>query len=104
MADAPTPSDDRWDVQRRFIRIVEHHDNGMVEFEFAVGEPELFVEMLLPQAAFEAFCAAQGVAVPVSPLAPAAAAAADSLDEQARRDLQWTLHDAVARPGGPHPH
>lgn len=99
----PDPS---FDPRKRFIRLVERRADGMVEFEFAVGEPELFVEMLLPQAAFEAFCAAQGVAVPVSPLAPAAsdAVAADSLDEQARRDLQWTLHDAVARPGGPHPH
>lgn len=100
------PPDPSFDPRKRFIRLVERRADGMVEFEFAVGEPELFVEMLLPQAAFEAFCAAQGVAVPVSPLAPAAsdAAAADSLDEQARRDLQWTLHDAVARPGGPHPH
>lgn len=61
MADAPAPSDDRWDVQRRFIRIVQTHDNGMVEFEFAVGEPGLFVEMVMPRAEFEEFCATQGV-------------------------------------------
>ena len=61
MAAAPAPSDDRWDVQRRFIRIVQTHDNGMVEFEFAVGEPGLFVEMVMPRAEFEEFCATQGV-------------------------------------------
>jgi len=61
MAAAPAPSDDRSDVQRRFIRIVQTHDNGMVEFEFAVGEPGLFVEMVMPRAEFEEFCATQGV-------------------------------------------
>ncbi|MBN8556947.1 MAG: phenol hydroxylase subunit [Proteobacteria bacterium] len=61
MADAPAPSDDRWDVRRRFIRVVQTHDNGMVEFEFAVGEPGLFVEMVMPRAEFEEFCATQGV-------------------------------------------
>ena len=61
MAAAPAPSDDRWDVQRRFIRIVQTHDNGMVEFEFAVGEPGLFVEMVMPRAEFEEFFATQGV-------------------------------------------
>jgi phenol hydroxylase P0 protein len=98
--------DSPFDPRKRFIRLVERRADGMVEFEFAVGEPELFVEMLLPEPAFVAFCAAQGVAVPVSPLVPVAAEAVapESLDEQARRDLQWTLHDAQARHGGPHPH
>ncbi len=50
-----------WDVDRRYIRIVEEHANGMVAFEFAVGEPGLFVEMLMPRAQFEAFCIQQGV-------------------------------------------
>lgn len=61
MSTTPPPSEDRWDVQRRFIRIVQEHDNGMVEFEFAVGEPELFVEMVMPRAQFDEFCAMQGV-------------------------------------------
>lgn len=56
---APAPG---WDVNRRFIRVVQEHGNGMVEFEFAVGEPGLFVEMVMPRAQFEDFCVQQGVA------------------------------------------
>ena len=55
-------SPESFDPARRFVRIVELRADGMVEFEFAVGEPELFVEMVLPRAAFDDFCATQGVA------------------------------------------
>lgn len=84
-----------FDPNRKFIRVIEQRADGMVEFEFAVGEPELFVEMLLPQAAFADFCAAQGVEPSIA--APAAAAdAPDTVAEQARHDMAWTLHDAMA--------
>lgn len=56
-----TPSE-TFDVQRRFIRIVEERANGLIEFEFAAGEPDLYVEMILPRAEFEDFCRMQGVA------------------------------------------
>lgn len=103
-----------FDPSQKFIRIVEQRADGMVEFEFAVGEPELFVEMLLPQAAFDDFCRSQGVH-PANPLLPAgsaphgpATAATPASDdstepadeaaqaEQMRQDLAWTLHDAMA--------
>lgn len=84
----PTPSSDkRWDLQRRFIRIVHEHDNGMVEFEFAVGEPELFVEMVMPRAEFEDFCAMHQVVPTMGPLP-----AADLQDTRAEWD--WSLRDA----------
>ena len=83
-----------FDPSRKFIRVIEQRANGMVEFEFAVGEPELFVEMLLPQAAFADFCAAQGVEPSIAK--PAAAGAPDTVAEQARQDMAWTLHDAMA--------
>ncbi|ASM77159.1 phenol hydroxylase [Vitreoscilla filiformis] len=81
-----------FDPRQKFIRVVEQRADGLVEFEFAVGEPELFVEMLLPRAAFEDFCAAQGVQpvwlVP-PPLAPD--------DSAADHAWTWTLHDALRR-------
>jgi len=87
-----------FDPSRKFVRIVAHHHDGMVEFEFAVGEPELFVEMRLPQAAFDDFCATQGV----QPMAAADRApsglSGDAL--QAHLDQHWTLHDAIVRSGG----
>lgn len=88
-----------FDPNRKFIRVIEQRANGMVEFEFAVGEPELFVEMLLPQAAFADFCAAQGVEPSIAAPAERAGAAADAPDtvaEQARHAMAWTLHDAMA--------
>lgn len=35
----------------------------MIEFEFAIGEPELFVELIMPSHAFAEFCAANQVTV-----------------------------------------
>jgi phenol/toluene 2-monooxygenase (NADH) P0/A0 len=52
-----------FDTTRKFVRVIEKRANGMVEFEFAIGEPELFVELLLPAAAFADFCAANAVTV-----------------------------------------
>jgi phenol hydroxylase P0 protein len=44
------------DVTRRFVRITaRQHD--IVEFDFAIGWPELSVELVLPRAAFDDFCA-----------------------------------------------
>lgn len=50
-----------FDTTRKFVRVIETRDNGMVEFEFAIGEPELFVELLLPGPAFAEFCKANTV-------------------------------------------
>ncbi len=44
------------DVSRRFVRVIETLPNGLVSFEFAVGWPELSVELMLPPAAFAEFC------------------------------------------------
>lgn len=49
------------DVSRKFVRVVERRPDGLVEFEFAIADPALFVEMLLPAAAFEEFCATNQV-------------------------------------------
>ena len=46
-----------FDPNKKFVRIAELRSDGFVDFEFALGEPELFVEMLLPAAAFDDFCA-----------------------------------------------
>lgn len=56
---------------KKFVRIIQTHATGLVEFEFAVGEPELFVELLMGQAAFDEFCAIHGVTPTKSHLAQA---------------------------------
>lgn len=49
------------DPGRKYVRITERRTDGLVAFEFAIGWPELCVELLLPLAAFDAFCKAQRV-------------------------------------------
>ena len=46
-----------FDPTKKFVRVLELRQDGFVEFEFAIGEPELFVEMILPATAFDEFCA-----------------------------------------------
>ncbi len=41
---------------KKYVRITERMANGMIGFDFAIGSPDLFVELVLPEAAFEAFC------------------------------------------------
>lgn len=79
----PTPA---FNPQRKFVRIIETHDNGLTAFEFAVGEPGLFVEMLMPQAPFEDFCALHGVTPTHGPLE-------DEIDPGAH-EWDWSLHAA----------
>lgn len=49
------------DTTQRFVRVIEERPDGLVAFEFAIGWPELAVELLLPAPAFAAFCAANKV-------------------------------------------
>ena len=39
-----------------FVRLRKVRDDGFVEFDFAIGEPDLSVELILPSAAFHEFC------------------------------------------------
>ncbi|WP_424192398.1 phenol hydroxylase subunit [Ampullimonas aquatilis] len=43
------------DSTRRFYRVKEIRSDGFVVFDFAIGEPDLSVELILPRSAFEAF-------------------------------------------------
>jgi phenol hydroxylase P0 protein len=62
-----------FDPTRRYVRICEQRPDGLVEFEFAIGDPGLCVELMLPEAAFHDFCLANAVIV----LGPAASGQGD---------------------------
>lgn len=47
--------------QKRYVRVTDVRRGGFVEFDFSVGDPELYVELILPQAAFQEFCKANRV-------------------------------------------
>lgn len=44
-------------LAKRFVRVHELDDKGFVHFDFAIDDPELSVELTLPQASFREFCA-----------------------------------------------
>ncbi|MBB3270306.1 phenol hydroxylase [Pseudomonas monteilii] len=45
----------------RYVRVRSEPDAAFVEFDFAIGYPELFVELVLPRTAFASFCASNRV-------------------------------------------
>ena len=45
----------------KFIRVRSQPGDRFVEFDFAIGSPELFVELIMPPHVFEKFCAEQSV-------------------------------------------
>lgn len=79
-----------FDPAKRYVRIVSTRADGMVEFEFAVGEPQLFVEMLLPQAEFEQFCRDQKVR-------PSHGALPEAASGSAEHEWDWSLRSARER-------
>ncbi|NMG43044.1 phenol hydroxylase [Aromatoleum toluvorans] len=74
-----------FDTRRRFVRVTGERANGFVEFDFAVGEPDLAVEMILTREAFAEFCARNAVEM----LAPQAE------PRDAADDWDWRLADAT---------
>jgi phenol hydroxylase P0 protein len=44
------------EIKNKFVRVREVRPDGLVCFEFAIGWPELFVDLMLPQPAFDEFC------------------------------------------------
>lgn len=40
----------------KYIRVRSAANARFVEFDFAIGDPSLFVELIMPPAAFEQFC------------------------------------------------
>ena len=80
-----------FDTTRRYVRVTGERANGFVEFHFAVGEPDLFVEMILSREAYVEFCAANRVEV--IPAAPDEAQEADAA--QGADEWGWRLADAT---------
>ena len=51
-----------FDITRRFVRVLGEK-RGLVEFAFAIGDPDVAVELLLPPEDFRAFCRDQHAVV-----------------------------------------
>ena len=72
-----------FDTNKKFVRVLETSRPGMVEFEFAIGEPDLFVELIMPEAAFAEFCRTNEVTFINGP--------------RASTDMDWRLRDATTQ-------
>jgi phenol hydroxylase P0 protein len=83
-----------FDPSRKYVRVTDLRRDGFVEFEFAIGEPELLVEMILPTAAFDEFCTLNEVSFIDDNLRLKLDAGDDAAD---RADWNWSLHDATHR-------
>jgi len=73
------------DTARRFVRLRGERANGFVEFDFAIGEPEVFIEMILDREAFNEFCATNQVEMLTDEAGQSAAPS----------DWDWRLADAT---------
>jgi phenol hydroxylase P0 protein len=40
----------------RYVRVRSAQEAVFVEFDFAIGSPDLYVELVMPRQAFEQFC------------------------------------------------
>jgi phenol hydroxylase P0 protein len=50
-----------FDPEKKYVRITGTREHGLIEFDFAIGEPEIYIELILPFAAFEEFCSHNNV-------------------------------------------
>lgn len=55
------PARQHFDRLTKYIRVRSKPDARFVEFDFAIADPSLFVELVMPKGAFEAFCATNQV-------------------------------------------
>lgn len=67
--DSPDDAPPAFDQRQRFVRLLQVRQDGFVEFEFAIGEPELTVELILPTDAYREFCRNNGV-IELPPIRP----------------------------------
>jgi len=51
------------DVSKRFIRVLGRR-RGLIEFSFAIGDPDVCIDLLLTPPDFRAFCEQQNVHMP----------------------------------------
>ncbi|HTN65650.1 MAG TPA: phenol hydroxylase subunit [Burkholderiaceae bacterium] len=74
-------------MTRRFVRVLGTLPNGLIEFVFAIGDPDVAVELVMPKPAFDEFCRANEVEFLVAE-APAEPQATDA-------DFKWGMHQAT---------
>lgn len=62
-----------FDPAQSWVRVTRVRSNGLVEFDFSIGGPEIYIELMLPMESFRKFCKHNNV----GNLTPAQVAAVD---------------------------
>lgn len=91
VAPDPVTAPPDFDPTRRYLRVTGERPDGFVEFDFGVGDPDVFVELVLSRPAFEEFCAANQ---------PEPMPSADATSEDGGDALDagsWRISDATHR-------
>lgn len=73
------------DITRRFVRITKERKNDFIEFDYAIGEEEIFLELVLPREAFLDFCVENKVELLSS----------TQIESTATKDWGWRISDAT---------
>ncbi|WP_322044546.1 phenol hydroxylase subunit [Paraburkholderia sp. J67] len=50
-----------FDVAQRYVRVKTQRPDGFVEFDFSIGDPRLWVELVMRADDYDAFCRAHAV-------------------------------------------
>ncbi|MGB0747653.1 MAG: phenol hydroxylase subunit [Magnetospiraceae bacterium] len=72
-----------------FVRVTGRRSNGFIEFDFAVGDPDVYLEMILGPEAFIDFCQENRVTF----LAPPGAS--ENAPHDPDQGWEWRLADAT---------
>lgn len=75
-----------FDPSRKYVRVTGQR-NGIIEFEFGIGDLSLAVELMLPPDAFADFCSANAVTLIGTEAGPCAA------EDDAERAMSWRPSD-----------
>lgn len=78
-----------WSPDAKWIRIISEKRHGLIEFEFAVGEPGLYVEMIMARAEFDDFCQMHQLVPTLGPLPERT-----NVDAADDGSFDWNLREA----------
>lgn len=92
----------QFDPAKKFVRVTKLRENGFVEFEFAVGEEEIYVEMILPAQAFDDFCLHNKVTF-LDNSTSLRMASPDAANEWRLSDVNSAFHAGISKTDGGKP-
>lgn len=74
-------------LARKYVRVNRVRESGIVEFLFAIGDPDLSIELIMDGAMFDEFCVRNQV-IRLDSAVPGSVG-------ETRSDWDWSLSDAT---------